>query len=329
MAGETLHRQNFEASSLTKSRLGKEALADYQDDGLVRTHFIEGPYGGQLMAQTYGHQDTDRVVWFLPGSPGCSDDPALLMRMPYLYQNLIKVVVVNRDGYWGSTPVSRERYPDGRVKGTVENIKQVARTLNLPMEYFLGRSGGGRYALECRSLPGVKAVCAMATMAPLPALGDSWYDDMPEFNRTVYKAAEKLDTVTVTNMLIAAREDILSEKREGYDPAATGWSRREELTTLSHKRALLYGADGWIQDTYDATSWTLRNSDEGNSRTLIIDADKDLYVPPQHGEWLADHIAGAERQTVEGTHGVTMLLLPTAINWLLNDTYNAPRPFVY
>jgi pimeloyl-ACP methyl ester carboxylesterase len=148
---------------------------------------MNGVYGERITIQIRGDVDNDdaTVVWNIHGSPGSSDGAMSKLLYPTLFHKHVKLVTMNRDGYWYSDPLSPDVYPDGRVAGVAGTMQQVAETLNLPLEYFMGLSGGSRYALACGALiPRVKAVALMGSLAPMPLLGsDRWYEGMESSNR--------------------------------------------------------------------------------------------------------------------------------------------------
>ncbi len=79
---------------------------------------------------------------------------------------------------------------------------------------------------------------------------------------------------------------------------ATGdWAERE---SGGIKRALEHGFDGWVDDDLAFTKpWGFEVADI-RAPVHIWQGEADRLVPWSHGQWLADHIPGAQFTLAEG-----------------------------
>ena len=193
-----------------------------------------------------------------------------------------------------------------------------------------GLSGGGPYALGCAALlpDRIVATGVVGSVAPWGATGLDYLAGMGEDNvedielyfsdreaaRT--KAATDRDEIlTVTaEQVLEGSKSLVSE----VDAEVLSGDFAEYLVR-SFQDGLAPGADGWWDDEVAHLSpWGF---DFASIRVpvKVWHGRHDRFVPFQHGQWLAEHIPGAESDLSEMDGHLTLLVnrVPEVHEWLL------------
>ena len=206
----------------------------------------------------------------------------------------LRVVVYDRPGYGASTGKS------GR--STVESAADVAAVADhLGFERFalVGLSGGAGHTLAAASQLGDRVTrCALIVpMGPFDAPGLDFFQGMTGAERTHWGriAAEGVAYVSSSEY-----PDLLQWIRSLPDDDRLPPADRQMLVdTLTE--ALRPGASGLAEDRMVAVrSWGFQVSDI-RCLTHVLVGEDDRALRP-HGEWLADHIPGADLVVAPGDH---------------------------
>ena len=212
-----------------------------------------------------------------------------------------RVITYDRPGYGGS---DRDR---GRaVADCAADVAAIADALHLERFAVSGGSGGGPHALAVASLLGhrvTRAACVVG-LAPFEALGDGWFTGMDPEN------------VKEIGWAMSGEEILATELQREYDEflrkAAIDPSRMlEEFELCESDRSVLARPDyirvelestkeagrnglwGWVDDDLAfVRPWGFDPSSISVPIQIWF-GTSDVFVPPAHGEWLAQNISGA------------------------------------
>ncbi|MQA01199.1 MAG: alpha/beta fold hydrolase [Streptosporangiales bacterium] len=224
----------------------------------------------------------------------------------------LRWVSFDRPGYGGSTP-----HP-GRTLATVAaDVATVADALGIDGFAVAGHSGGGSHALACGAALGrrVRAVLAVAALAPYDAAGLDWFAGMIPSGVASLRAAAAGR---------AAKEQHESAGAE-YDPEFTAadlaalegaWSW---LGTVVGP-AVAAGPGGLIDDDLAyVTPWACEPT-ATTAPVLLLHGGTDRIAPPAHAEWLAAHVPGAQlRLSPADGHLSILERAEDALQWLADN----------
>ena len=186
---------------------------------------------------------------------------------------------------------------------------------HLGSETFLtaGWSGGGPHALACAALlpDRVRAAATIAGVAPYEAEGLDWTAGMGEDNQIEYPLAARDPQELLrwmaphaSAMATIEPEDVVAEMRSlmsGVNAAQVTGEFGKNLAA-SFRSAFRHGPWGWYDDDLAfVRHWGFDLADV-RVPVSIWQGRQDLMVPITHGEWLAEHIAGA-RVHLRPEHG--------------------------
>jgi len=258
------------------------------------------PDGRTLTFAEWGDPD-GFPVFLLHGTPGS--------RLGRHYDERVyadagaRVITYDRPGYGGS-----DRQPGRRVADCVGDIGAIADVLGIERFAVGGGSGGGPHALAAAArLPErVSRAACVAGCAPFDIPGFDWFEGtdplnirecewalqgeevlVPELER---EAAELLERVAADPAEILGGEWGLSEA----DRAELARPERHEVIRQDVEEAVRTGVWGWADDDLGViVPWGF-DVDEIRIPTRIAYGLTDVLVPPQHGEWLARNVPGAE-----------------------------------
>jgi pimeloyl-ACP methyl ester carboxylesterase len=234
----------------------------------------------------------------------------------------LRVVMVARPGYEGSTP-----RPGRRVADVADDVAAVLDALGADTFVTAGWSGGGPHALACSAMLGPRCLAAatIAGVAPYPAPGLDWMAGMGPENVAEFGAATEgeakltafleteaagLSQVTGADV-VAGMGGLLSEA----DKAVLTGDFADYLAAAL-RSALSGGVAGWRDDDLAFTSdWGFTMSMVG--KAAIWQGSEDFMVPQAHGKWLAKHIPHARHRMRHGEGHLTLMV--TSFGDVLDD----------
>ncbi|HWF72233.1 MAG TPA: alpha/beta fold hydrolase [Solirubrobacteraceae bacterium] len=237
----------------------------------------------------------------------------------------MQLISYDRPGYGNSTP--RSGYTVADAAGDVQTI---ASDLGIERLAVWGFSGGGPYTLATAALlPDlVVAAAIVGSVAPWQApgldyftgMGESNFDDVklyfsdPEASRKKARTDWE-ETIAVTaDELTESFKTLLSE----VDAAVLTGEFAEYLERCIHD-GLAPGEQGWWDDgVAHMAPWGF-DLESIRVPIKVWHGREDRFVPFQHGQWLAEHIPGAESY-LSDTEGHLSLLVekfPDVHGWLL------------
>ena len=245
------------------------------------------------------------LVW-LHGSPqtGAPLDPVLAAAAA----RGIRVVSYGRPGYGGSTA-----RPGRDVASAAADVVAIADALSLDRLVMMGASGGGPHALAAAALAPDRVAGAVSLGGPAPFTEEfDWFAGMaaPAALRAAHEGR-------------AARAAFA--EHEEFDPeqfVAADWKALEgEWTSLGADvaRSEAFGPGGLVDDDVAfAAPWGFALADL-RVPVLVVQGGADRVIPPEHGEWLARRIPGAELSLRPGDGHISVLdAVPDGLDWLLD-----------
>lgn len=213
----------------------------------------------------------------------------------------LRTVTYSRPGYAGSTASPGRSVADAAV-----DVTAVMDAIGAKRFVTIGWSGGGPHALACAALLADRCAAAVSLsgVAPYPAAGLDWLagmgpENVEEFTLALQgesvltpwleEAAKQLATVE-GNDVAAALGGLVSE----IDKASlTG--DYAEFVAATFRRSVSAGIAGWRDDDLAfAKPWGFELN--AIARPVAVwQGGEDRMVPMAHGEWLAEHIPGADK----------------------------------
>jgi pimeloyl-ACP methyl ester carboxylesterase len=212
----------------------------------------------------------------------------------------LRLVMYSRPGYAGSSP-----RPERTVADAAGDVAALLDALGAERFLTVGWSGGGPHALACATLLPDRcgAAALIAGVGPYGADGLDFMSGMgvenvEEFGAAVEGKAELTRYLDKNGAvlaqargtdLVAGLGDLVSD----IDQAQLTGEFADYLAE-SFRTALQFGMAGWRDDDLAfATDWGFR-LDGGQVPVAVWQGGQDRMVPYAHGEWLAEHVAGAE-----------------------------------
>jgi len=240
----------------------------------------------------------------------------------------IHLISYDRPGYGGSTS-----QPGRSVADCAADVRSIAAAFDIDRLGVWGYSGGGPHALACAGLlPDlVTAVATFASVAPYGAPGLDFFTGMGEENVegfTLYKkdpvAARIKHAHDREELLEVTPEQLLKAWSTLLSPADTAVLTGDLAAFLAEslKDGLAPGDQGWWDDGMaDLAPWGFA-LDAIEVPVQIWHGAQDRFVPFQHGQWLAEHIPGAEAHLSDADGHLTLLAerVPEVHAWLLQKT---------
>ncbi len=213
----------------------------------------------------------------------------------------LRTVIYSRPGYAGSTA-----HPGRAVADAAEDVAALLDAIGGRTFVTIGWSGGGPHAVACAALlPGrCLAAVSLAGVAPWGADGLDWFAGMGPENDEEFNAALQGE-VALTAWLEDAAPPLATVQAgeiaaslggliSPVDKASLTGEFAENLAA-SLQRAVSTGIAGWRDDDLAfAKSWGF---DLGaiTCPVAVWQGGEDRMVPMAHGEWLAQHIPGADK----------------------------------
>jgi pimeloyl-ACP methyl ester carboxylesterase len=217
----------------------------------------------------------------------------------------LRLVSYARPGYRDS-----DRHPGRSVADCAADVAAIADQLGVERFYTMGGSGGGPHALACAALlpDRVLSAASIAGAAPHDGEGLDWRAGMGEENVEEMGLAEEGAEALrpwlereVESFDQASPEDLRDELGDlvsEVDRAALTGAFAEHVHASFHD-AVKQGVWGWLDD--DLAFVRPWGFDVGAIEVPVTvwQGGQDRFVPPAHGQWLADHVAGARWRLVE------------------------------
>jgi pimeloyl-ACP methyl ester carboxylesterase len=226
----------------------------------------------------------------------------------------LRLVTYSRPGYGASTP----RPAPGRYADDVEESVLVLDHLGIGEFVTAGWSGGGPRALACAALlPGrCRAAATLAGVAPFRGAGLDWFAGMAAENHAEYHAAEQgpetYEAYLVENFMpvLEATPAELAESLGGLVTAVDLAAMTPEFTDWLIRMFRSAGAQGAVGVRDDGLAavapWGFDLADI-RVPVAIWQGRQDAMVPYTHGEWLAEHVPGAEPHLSEDEGHLTLV----------------------
>ena len=237
----------------------------------------------------------------------------------------LRLITYDRPGYGGSSP-NRGR----TVADAADDVATILDALGVQRFATYGWSGGGPHALACAALlpDRCAAACTIAGVAPFDAEGLVWLAGMGEGNIAEFGAARegrealvefcRADAAGMTEATPEQLADALRPHLSAVDAAALTGELAEHLLE-SIVDGLAPGVDGWVDDDLAFVAPWGFDVEDIRIPVLLWQGELDLFVPPSHGRWLADHIPGVEAHLSETDGHLTLFehRVPEVHDWLL------------
>lgn len=288
----------------------------------TRTSDVQVPGGRTLTVYESGRPD-GKAVFYLGGTPSSG-----LLYEPHVRlaeRQGVRLISFDRSGYGRSTP-----HPGRSVIDVTADIASVADALGIERFVLWGVSGGGPHALACaaRLADRVAAVASLASVAPYPSEGLDWLEGMGESNIEEFglalqgreslrpwlerEARELLDGGV--EALIVAMRTLL-----GAPDVAVLSGRLGEYFIETAEIGIADHVDGWADDDLAFVKPWGFDLAEIDVPVLLLHGRTDRFVPFAHGEWLAEHVPGAEARLTEEDGHLTLFenRVEAVHDWLL------------
>jgi pimeloyl-ACP methyl ester carboxylesterase len=277
----------------------------------ARQHAVTTPDGRTLAVLETGPQDGPAVVVH-HGTPNAGR--LYRAQVESAAARGLRLVTYDRPGYGGSAP-----HRDRRVADAAADVATILDALGADRFATYGFSGGGPHALACAAVLGGRCVAAatVAGVGPFDAEDLDWLAGMGEGNVAEFGAAQRgrqaltefcredarqLTAVTPEQLAGAMRPHL-----SDVDAAAlTG-----ELAEFLHGalvEGVAPGVEGWVDDDFAFLAPWGFDVEAIDVPVLVWQGDQDLMVPPEHGRWLREHVAGAEGEVLAGEGHLTLLV---------------------
>jgi pimeloyl-ACP methyl ester carboxylesterase len=263
-------------------------------DGRSLDVYVEGPSDGVPLVSHHG-------------TPGAGVPYGPFVRAAA--ERGMRWVSYSRPGYAGSTR------DEGRsVADCVGDVVAILDHLGAGRFYTTGGSGGGPHTLACAALlpDRVVACAAIACVAPIDADGLEWTAGMGPENIEEFGAAEAGPDALerylegeAPGLREATSADELVEAMEGLLPAVDRDAlsgEYAEATIESMHRSVRDGIWGWFDDDMAFLKDWGFSLDAIEPPVALWQGRQDKMVPFGHGEWLAEHVNGANPHLLDD-HG--------------------------
>jgi pimeloyl-ACP methyl ester carboxylesterase len=269
-------------------------------------HRLTTPDGRTLAVAEWGDPNGKPVITF-HGTPGSrigywTPEPQIWARFG------LRRFSFDRPGYGEST-----RLPGRSVADVVQDVVTIANAFGLKRFSVSGGSGGGPHVLATAALLPDRVVRCLASVsvAPFDGEGIDFLDGMNEGNVQEFSAAvageEPLrallepERLTMIDRLVAGRSDFLGDDYTMPEADQLQMAKHQRASAAHLLTGILPGIDGWVDDDLAfAKPWGF---DVASCRVPVVLAygRQDQLVPAAHGDWLAEHVPGAETWVNDGT----------------------------
>jgi pimeloyl-ACP methyl ester carboxylesterase len=229
-------------------------------------------------------------------------------------QRGIRLISYDRPGYGGSTAAPGRSIADGAA-----DARAIAAELGIERLAMWGFSGGGPYTLACAALlPDLVAAAAIVgSPAPWGAPGLDYFAGMGEDNledmqlfladREASRKKARTDweaEMSVTaDQLAEAWKTLLSD----VDAAVVTGEFAQQMVDCI-RDGLSPGEQGWWDDGVASMGPWGFELESIRVPVQVWHGRKDRFVPFQHGQWLAEHVPGAEPHLSDTDGHLTLLV---------------------
>jgi pimeloyl-ACP methyl ester carboxylesterase len=237
----------------------------------------------------------------------------------------IRLISYDRPGYGGST-----RRPGRSVADCAEDVRAIARALDIDRLGVWGISGGGPHAIACAAmLPDlVASVAVLASVAPWGAEGLDYFAGTGEWNveqialmlenPAAARAKCEDNRVQMLTQTLPELMEFLKTLLAPVDAAALTGELGQYVIDAT-RSGMATSSDGWWDDGLAILEpWGF---EFGSIRipVLLLHGRHDRFVPFAHGEWLARTIPGVEARLTEDDGHLTLTThhLDEVHSWLL------------
>jgi pimeloyl-ACP methyl ester carboxylesterase len=237
-----------------------------------------------------------------------------------------RLVGYDRPGYGGSTPKPGYSVADG-----AEDIRTIAQALGVERLVVWGFSGGGPFVLACAALLEelVAAAATVGSPAPWRAPGLDYFTGMGEDNVNdieLYlsdpEAARRKSSEEREQLLGVTAEQLTEAWKTLLSPVDAEALKSDFAAAVVESLAtgLEPGDHGWWDDTVASMSPWGFELDSISVPVKVWHGRQDRFVPFQHGQWLAEHIPGAEAALSETEGHLSLLIngVGDVHEWLLS-----------
>lgn len=288
----------------------------------VTTRTVRMPDGRELCLEIAG--DGERTILVHNGTPNSRH-----LYGPWIEDAIargVRLISYDRPGYGESTP-----RPGHRVADAAADVRAVAEQLRVDRLLVWGLSGGGPYTLACAALLPelVAAAAVLGSLAPWDAPGLDFLAGMGEDNADGVKRhfddpeADRRETQERREELLQTTADELHEQMQSLlsdvDAAALTGEFAEWMAQSTHD-GLAPSDQGWWDDGVAHLSPWGFELDSIRIPVKVWHGRHDRFVPLQHGQWLAEHVPGAEAELSDSDGHLTLLTnrIPEVHEWLMS-----------
>ena len=218
--------------------------------------------------------------------------------LDYFAANGVFALSFGRSGYAASTVMP------GRITIDVaKDVAELSEAIGITKFVNIGLSGGGQHAIATGLDPRSVGVVTVGSLAPFAELGQDFYTGMQQADIDEYG-----DALEDINLLVK-RFQKWTEGDVGETITGAELSERDQLasTKPTWKAALdscaftMAQGWGWVADDYSSylKPWGFDPRDV-KVPIIIWQAELDVNVPIQHGQWLAKYLPNARLEVRDG-----------------------------
>jgi pimeloyl-ACP methyl ester carboxylesterase len=276
-----------------------------------QTRMVRVQDGRELCVEVYGDA-AEHTFLIHGGTPN-----SRLLFEPWVAdaaQRGIRLISYDRPGYGGSTAAPGRSVSDG-----ASDVRAIADELGIERLGMWGFSGGGPYTLACAALlPDLVAAAAVAgSLAPWGAPGLDYFTGMGEDNLEDMelflsdREASRKKTHEDWEAELSVTPDQIQEAWKtllSKPDAAVVTGEFAEYMVRGIRDGLAPGDQGWWDDgVADMEPWGFE------FESIVVPVQvwhgrEDRFVPFQHGQWLAEHVPGAEAHLSDTDGHLTLLV---------------------
>jgi pimeloyl-ACP methyl ester carboxylesterase len=215
-------------------------------------------------------------------------------------QKGLRLIAYCRPGYAAST-ARRDR----TVADAAGDVAAILDALGVERFATYGASGGGPHALACAALLAGRCAAAatIAGVGPADAPDLDWLAGMGAGNiAEVAAAREGRDRLIEycradAEAIMAGGPEQLADALRPHLSDVDARALTGELAAFLLEEiaeGLRPGVEGWVDDDYALLGPWGFDADSIRAPVLVWQGEQDLMVPPAHGRWLHEHVAGAD-----------------------------------
>jgi pimeloyl-ACP methyl ester carboxylesterase len=256
---------------------------------------IETPDGRRVGVAEFGAPDGPVVllVHRSPGSRLLDPDPAATAAAG------VRLVCVDRPGYGASDPVAAPARA-----AAADDVEAVVGALDLVDVALVGWSGGGQFAVEAATRPGVRARSLTLLATPAPYHEISWLpDELVELCDTVpADPAGALDRIRAASAWLGDAPETAALGDPGpADAAARERPGVAEALVVMTVEAARQGGEGMAFDIVAGSRRDPFAFAAVDAPVHLYGGDADLAIGLEHLDWWADRLPGAVRHVLADT----------------------------